>query len=90
MYEAARVAGADAPHIKQELLFREIDRLMMAFKGHQQCVLDFDRGFVNAQLREEAPTKKTGGGNEEYATVFAGIATISSLGYCMLSSIQSK
>jgi len=35
----------------QELLFSEIERLMKAFRGHR-CALDFDRGFVNAQLKE--------------------------------------
>jgi hypothetical protein len=38
---------------KQELLYTEIERLMKAFKGHR-CALDFDRGFVNSELKEEA------------------------------------
>jgi hypothetical protein len=41
----------------QELLYTEIERLMKAFKGHR-CALDFDRGFVNSELKEEA-TRET-------------------------------
>ncbi len=37
---------------KQELLYTEIERLMKAFKGHR-CALDFDRGFVNLELKKE-------------------------------------
>ena len=37
--------------VKQELLYTEIERLMKAFKGHR-CALDFDRGFVNSQLKK--------------------------------------
>ena len=36
---------------KQELLYNEIERLMKAFKGHR-CALDFDRGFVNSELKK--------------------------------------
>ncbi len=43
------VAGIPPP--KQELLYSEIERLLMkAFKGHR-CALDFDRGFVHSELR---------------------------------------
>ncbi len=55
--EVAVVANSSAttstPHIisKQELLYTEIERLMKAFKGHR-CVLDFDRGFVNSELKD--------------------------------------
>ena len=42
---------------KQELLYTKIERLMKAFKGHR-CALDFDRGFVNSELKEEA-TRET-------------------------------
>jgi hypothetical protein len=35
----------------QELLYTEIERLMNAFKGHR-CALDFDRGFINSELKE--------------------------------------
>ena len=34
---------------KQQLLYSEIERLMKNFKVHR-CALDFDRGFVNAEL----------------------------------------
>jgi hypothetical protein len=36
---------------KQELLYTQIERLMNAFKGHG-CALDFDRGFVNSELKK--------------------------------------
>ena len=39
------------PPMQRQLLYTEIERLMRAFKGHR-CALDFDRGFVNSQLRE--------------------------------------
>ena len=48
-------------HPKPELLFTEIERLMKAFKGHR-CVLDFDRGFVNSELKE---AKKNDDAEEE-------------------------
>ena len=35
---------------KQQLLFSEIERLMKKFKTHR-CALDFDRGFVNGELK---------------------------------------
>jgi hypothetical protein len=35
----------------QELLYTEIKRLMKDFKGHR-CALDFDRGFINSELKE--------------------------------------
>jgi hypothetical protein len=38
---------------KHELLYTEIERLTKAFKCHR-CALDFDRGFVSAELKEEA------------------------------------
>ena len=34
---------------KQQLLFKEIERLMKKFKTHQ-CVLDFESGFVKGTL----------------------------------------
>jgi hypothetical protein len=45
-------SSAAAPSVspKQELLYTEIERLMKAFKGHR-CALNFDRGFVNSELR---------------------------------------
>ena len=35
---------------QQPLLYNEIERLMKDFKVHR-CALDFDRGFVNAELK---------------------------------------
>jgi hypothetical protein len=45
-------SSAAAPSVspKQELLYTEIERLMKAFKGHR-CTRDFDRGFVDSELR---------------------------------------
>jgi hypothetical protein len=40
---------------KQELLYNEIERLQKAFRGHR-CALDFDRGFVNSELKREKTT----------------------------------
>jgi hypothetical protein len=43
----------DAPLIvgkPQQLLYTEIERLMKDFKAHR-CALDFDRGFVSAELK---------------------------------------
>ena len=37
---------------KQQLLFKEIERLMKKFRTHR-CALDFDQGFVKAELKEE-------------------------------------
>ena len=37
---------------KQQLLYKEIERLMKKFKTHR-CALDFDQSFVKAELREE-------------------------------------
>ena len=34
---------------KQQLLYKEIERLMKKFKTHR-CALDFDHGFVKADL----------------------------------------
>ena len=34
---------------KQQLLFKEIERLMKKFKTHR-CVLDFDSGYVKRSL----------------------------------------
>ena len=48
---------------KQELLYYEIERLMKAFKGHR-CALDFDRGFVNSQLREASEARRSGDDEE--------------------------
>ena len=49
-------ADVDAlPGIKEELMYKEIERLVKAFKGHR-CALDFDRGFINSQLREHVQT----------------------------------
>ncbi len=52
---AAAATGVDPTAVlpKQELLYTEIERLMTAFKGHR-CALDFDGGFVNSELKEEA------------------------------------
>jgi hypothetical protein len=36
---------------QQQLLFSEIERLMKEFKTHR-CALDFDKGFVDASLKE--------------------------------------
>ncbi|KAI2491822.1 hypothetical protein MHU86_22728 [Fragilaria crotonensis] len=51
--------AADERHVpsihishKQQLLYKEIERLMKQFKTHR-CALDFDQGFVKAELREE-------------------------------------
>jgi hypothetical protein len=38
---------------KQELLYTQIERLMKDFKVHW-CALDFDRGFVNSELKHKA------------------------------------
>ena len=35
---------------KQQLLYSEIERLTKDFKVHR-CALDFDQGFVNAELK---------------------------------------
>jgi len=48
---------------KQELLYTEIERLMTAFNGHR-CALDFDGGFVNSELKEEA-TKEVHQDNDD-------------------------
>ncbi|KAI2497782.1 hypothetical protein MHU86_16724 [Fragilaria crotonensis] len=48
-------------HLKQELLYSEIEKLTKELKGHR-CVLDFDSGFVNSQLKE---AKKIDESNEE-------------------------
>ena len=45
---------------KQELLYTEIERLMKAIKCHR-CALDFDRGFVNLELKEEANKRDKSG-----------------------------
>ena len=37
---------------KQQLLYREIERLMKKFKTHR-CALDFDQTFEKAELKEE-------------------------------------
>jgi hypothetical protein len=50
---------------KQELLYSEIDRLMKNFKAHR-CALDFDRGFVNSELKE---VKKNDDANEMVTNV---------------------
>jgi hypothetical protein len=36
---------------------------MKAFKGHR-CALDFDRGFVNSQLREASEARRSGDDEE--------------------------
>jgi hypothetical protein len=36
--------------VTKQLLYTEIERLMKDFKVHQ-CALDFDRGFINAELK---------------------------------------
>ena len=43
---------------KQELLYAEIERLMKDFKVHR-CALDFDRGFVNSELKHKAVVTRT-------------------------------
>jgi hypothetical protein len=48
---------------KQEQLYTKIERLMKAFKDHK-CALDFDRGFVNLELKEEA-TRDTNQDNDD-------------------------
>ena len=50
---------------KQELLYSEIDRLMKNFKAHR-CALDFERGFVNSELKE---VKKNDDANEMVTNV---------------------
>jgi hypothetical protein len=42
---------------KQQLLYSEIERLMKDFKVHR-CALDFDRGFVNAELKCAADNQR--------------------------------
>ena len=42
---------------KQELLYSEIERLSKEFKVHR-CALDFDRGFVNAELKCAADNQR--------------------------------
>ena len=41
----------------QPLLYKEIERLMKDFKVHR-CALDFDRGFVNAELKCAADNQR--------------------------------
>jgi hypothetical protein len=48
---AAQEAPGD-PRESQQVLFKEIERLMKAFKTHR-CALDFDRGFINGFLKEQ-------------------------------------
>ena len=42
---------------QQPLLYNEIERLMKDFKVHR-CALDFDRGFVNAELKCAADNQR--------------------------------
>jgi hypothetical protein len=42
---------------KQPLLYSEIERLMKEFKVHR-CALDFDRGFVNGELKCAADNQR--------------------------------
>ena len=42
---------------KQQLLYNEIERLMKEFKVHR-CALDFDRGFVHAELKCAADNQR--------------------------------
>jgi hypothetical protein len=42
---------------KQQLLYSEIERLMKEFKVHR-CALDFDRGFVNGELKCAADNQR--------------------------------
>jgi hypothetical protein len=49
--DAGVAVAANVVPPKQELLYTEIERLMKAFNGHR-CALDFDRGFVNSELKE--------------------------------------
>ena len=42
---------------KQQVLYSEIERLMKDFKVHR-CALDFDRGFVNAELKRKAENQQ--------------------------------
>ena len=46
-------AAAAAAHPKEELLLTDIERVSKALRCHR-CVLDFDLGFVNSVLKEEA------------------------------------
>lgn len=54
---AARVVAIDGENptassaARQQFLFSEVDRVMRNFKAHR-CVLDFDTGFVNSELKE--------------------------------------
>jgi hypothetical protein len=53
---APRLADDDGSGMvaeKQQLLFTEIERLMKDFKVHR-CALDFDRGFVNGELKQRS------------------------------------
>ena len=42
------------------LLYAEIERIMKLVKGHR-CALDFDRGFVNSELKETTVKKRNEG-----------------------------
>ena len=44
--------------LKQELLYAEIKRLMKDFKVHR-CAPDFDRGFVDSELKHKAVVTRT-------------------------------
>jgi hypothetical protein len=58
--EQQQAVGEDeaAAPKRQQIHFHEIERLMKRFRTHR-CALDFDRGFVNAVMREteKAPDK---------------------------------
>ena len=56
---AAAVAGVDPIAVlpKEVLPYTDIERVRKAFKCHR-CALDFDSGFVNSELKEEATTRE--------------------------------
>ncbi|KAI2505686.1 hypothetical protein MHU86_8745 [Fragilaria crotonensis] len=58
--EAASTSDGALVAQKQELLFAQIERLMKDFKVHR-CALDFDRGFVNSELKRTSTTNKLRG-----------------------------
>ena len=59
--EAGASGGSDTNNSlvteQQPLLYNEIERLMKDFKVHR-CALDFDRGFVNAELKCAADNQR--------------------------------
>jgi hypothetical protein len=55
--QSADILDGSALSQKQELLFTKIEQMMKDFKVHR-CALDFDRGFVNSELKHEAAAKE--------------------------------